>query len=210
MRPNAVLVAAALALSGCFLHARSPSPMTSEGEWALERDAMSRRDFLYDGLKHRATATATLLTPAVREARARRLAAWLGWTPAELEERLAQERAEAAAGEELLLSLYTSEPKDNDLDAPRSIWRVAVKLEGADLVARRVTALDRNATIVELYPYIGPFDTVYRVVLPAAPAGPLAGQPFVFEVTSARGKLSLDFRKPGGPITPQEPVPPPG
>jgi len=180
-----------------------------EGEWAELRDQATRRAFLYDGLKHRATGTATLLSLPVREARARRLAVWFGWTQVELDARLALERQEAAEGEEFFLAFYTATPHDNDLDAPRSVWRVAVKVDGGDLLARRVTATDMDATAVGLYPYLGPFDVAYRVLLPPAPGGPIAGREFTLELASARGKVSLDFGAPNGTITPQEPAPPP-
>jgi hypothetical protein len=200
--------AAALAFAGCAFN-RAPQPQPSKGEWAQQRDDATRRDLLYDGLNHRATGTATFLSVPVREARASRLAKWLGWTQEELDARLAQERSEAAEGEEFFLSLYTAEPKDNDLDAPKSIWRVSVRVDGEDIVSSKVTAIDREATVVMLFPYIGPFDTLYRVVVPAAPSGALAGRKFTFELASARGKLLLDFGAPGGSITPQEVVPPP-
>jgi hypothetical protein len=207
--PRAALAALALALAGCAFLQRAPLPATSEGAWASERDRATRRAYLYDGLKHRATATATLLSPEVREARARRLAEWFGWTPAELEARLAQERAEAQQGEELLVAFYAADPRDDDLDAPRSVWRVAARADETDLVATRVTSVERDATTLGLYPYVGPFDTVYRVFVPHPPAGPLGGRAFVFEIASARGKLTLDFGRPNGALTPQEPVPPP-
>jgi hypothetical protein len=202
-------VAAAAALAGCSLLPRAPAPTTMQGEWAALRDQATRRAFLYDGLKHRATATATHLSLVVREARARRLAIWFGWTQAELDERLALERTEAAEGEEFFLSFYTAEPRDNDLDAPRSVWRTAVKVDGGDLVARRLTSIDRDATTVGLYPYIGPFDVAYRVLLPSSSSGPIAGREFTLEIASARGKVSIDFGAPNGTITPQEPAPAP-
>jgi hypothetical protein len=205
----AAAAAAALALGGCLARHRAPVPRPNAGDWAQQRDAATRRGLLYDGLRHRATGTATLLALPVREARARRLSEWLDWTPVELEDRLALERTEANEGEEFILAFYTADPKDNDLDAPRSVWRVAVKVDGGDVLARRITSIDRDATSLGLYPFVGPFDTIYRVFLPQAPGGPLAGREFTFELASARGKVSLDFGKPNGPITPQEPVPPP-
>ena len=201
--------AATLALAGCALLQKSPQPSTTEGDWAKARDDATRRALLYDRFNHRASVTATLLTREVREARARRLSEWFGWTQAELDARLAQERADSAAGEEFFLAFYTSDTRDNDLDAPQSIWRVAVKLEGADVVAKRVTASDKDANTLVLFPYIGQFDVVYRVLLPPAPGGPLAGRDFALEVTSAVGKLSLDFGAPSAPLAPQGPVPPP-
>jgi len=185
--------AALLALAGCPIHAPSPLPPTRAGEWGLARDAATRRALIYDGLDHKATGTATHLSLAVREARARRLAEWLGWTPQELEERLAKERAEAAAGEEFVLSFYTADVRANDLDAPWSVWRVSVKAGDVSVLATRVTSIDGDATTVGLFPYVGPFDVVYRVLLPHAPGGPLEGKPFVLEISSALGKVTFDY-----------------
>jgi hypothetical protein len=147
----------------------------------------------------------------VREARARRLADWLDWTPRELDDRLAQERAESDAAEEFLLAFYTAGPKDNDLDAPRSIWRVAVKVGTEDLLATRVTALGVDATVAELFPYIGPFDVVYRVLVPHSPSGAIQDRAFLLELASGLGKLELDFGAPNRqpPNQPWQPVPAP-
>ena len=169
----------------------------------------TRRAFIYDRFNHHATGTATLLSLDVREARARRLGEWFGWTPAELQARLAQERKEAAAGEEFFVALYTANPRANDLDAPNSIWRVAVKVGDSDVLANRVTAADRDANTLGLFPYVGDFDVVYRVLLPPAPGGPLAGRKFVLEIASAEGRLTLDFAAPAGPLPPEYVAPPP-
>jgi hypothetical protein len=207
----AAAASALLVLAGCPYHPRAPLPRAREGEWGMARDTGSRRAFLYDGLNHRATATVTYLSPSVREARARRLAEWLDWTPRELEDRLAQEHAEADASEEFLLAVFTAGPKDNDLDAPRSIWRVALKVGTEDLLATRTTALRMDATTAELFPYIGPFDVVYRVLLPRSPSGPIQDRPFVLELASGVGKVELDFGAPSRQLTsePWQPVPPP-
>jgi hypothetical protein len=69
--------------------------------------------------------------------------------------------------------------------------------------------VEHDATVLGLYPYVGPFETVYRVFLPPAPGGSLAGRPFVLEVASARGKVVFDFGVPNGAVAPQEPAPPP-
>ncbi len=209
IRRGAAFAAAALALAAC--HPRAPVPQTTEGDWGAARDGATRRFVLYDGTRHRATATATHLSASVREARAERLAKWYGWTPKELADRLAKERAEAAAGEEFLLSFYAADPKANDLDAPRSVWRVAVKAGEADVLASRVGSIDSDATVVGLFPYVGPFDVVYRVLLPRAPAGPLAGSPFALEITGAMGTLRLDWAQvpKAPPDAPWQPVPAP-
>lgn len=192
------LAAAALiaALAGCGLSTllvKAPAPGLREGEWAALRAAATRRGSVYDGVTHRATATATHLGLAEREARARRLGEWLGWTPEELEARLTAERAEAALGEEFLLALYTADTKANDLDAQRSIWRIAVETDEGEVIAARVEALDPDATLTALFPYVGVFDTVYRVRFPNAPGGPLGGRMFALELSSALGRIDLGY-----------------
>jgi hypothetical protein len=208
-RAAVLAAAAAAAIAGCVVVPRAPTPTTREGEWAEKRDAATRRAFVYDGFKHRATATATHLSLPVREARARRLAEWLGWTPVELEQRLAQERKEAAESEEFELAFYTADPRFNNLDAPRSDWRVALKVDGADLLAQRVTSPQRDAATLALFPFVGPFDVVYRVIAPRPASGPVDGRAFTLELASALGKLTLDYGTPNGTITPQQPAPPP-
>ncbi len=206
---RAALAAAALASAGC--HPRQPLPLTREGEWAVARDAATRRFVLYDRFDHRATATATHLTLPVREARARRLAEWLGWTEQELAARLAQERQDYAAAEEFLVSFYTAESLGQDLDSARKIWRIALKVDGADVLASKVTAVDSDANLVHLFPYVGPFEVVYRVTFPRPPSGELAGKPFQVEIASGLGKVVLDWTtRPEKPIDgPWQPVPPP-
>ncbi len=206
---RAALAAAALAAAGC--HPRQPLPITREGEWAAVRDAATRRFVLYDNFDHRATATATHLSMVVREARSRRLAEWLGWTEQELAASLAQEKKEYAQGEEFLLAFFVADSRWQDLDAPASIWRVAVKVDGADVLATRTTALTENANLLALLPYIGPFDVVYRVRVPRPPSGELAGKPFVLELASGLGKVELDWAEiPKKPVDePWQPVPPP-
>ncbi len=205
----AALAAAALAAAGC--HPRQPVPLTREGEWAVARDAATRRYVLYDRFDHRATATATHLSLPVREARARRLAEWLGWTEQELAARLAQERTEYAAGEEFLVAFYTAESRGQDLDATPSIWRIALKVDGADLLASKVMGVDSDANLVQLFPYVGPFEVAYRLLFPRPASGAVVGKAFTLELASGVGKLPLDFGEPvAKPVNrPWQPVPPP-
>jgi len=197
------LLVALLALCGCGaiqgvksrLPPRRPVPGPDAGEWADLRDAATRQAKLYDGFVHRASATATWLSPAVREAATRRLADWQGWSVAELEAALASERAEAAKGEEFVVSFYTAAWRDNDLDGSPSVWRFELT-DGADqATAASASAVTDDATMKQLFPYIGPFDLVYRVRVPWKGAA-LDGRPFQLRIAGALGRLSLDFGVP--------------
>ncbi len=208
-RAAAVLaLTAATAVSGCSaIHPRQPVPGTAEGEWGKLRFEATRRYVLYDGLVHRATATAAHLGQAEREARARRLAVWLEWTPEELDRRLADERAGAASEEQFLVAFYTADTKENDLDAASSIWRVVLHADDAEILPTRIEGIDVDATVRGLFPFVGPFDVVYLVHFPKPPGGSLAGRPFLLRISSALGKMPLDYSRPDGVEQPA-PAPP--
>lgn len=206
MRLAALALAVLAAVgSGCSVGARArtrtPAPGPNEGRWAELRDDATRRGRLYDGLDHRATATATHLSVPVREALAERLAEWKSWTAEELERRLVLERAQAASGEDFLVSFYAADTRTNDLDASDSTWRLAVRTGGEELLPLDVEALDQyDQEVRTLFPWIGPFDTVYRVRFPLPSAGPLKGGDCALEITSALGSLDLDWSRPPEPV----------
>jgi hypothetical protein len=187
----AALFASALA---CFYRA-APQPTPFEGEWARVRDQYARSAKLYDGFTTRAFAQVVYAAPEVRRARVDRLAAWRGMTTEEKERLAATERADGERWEEFLVSFFTAERDDNDLNARNSIWRVALVVPGAgESLPERVEELRPDATLRELYPEIGDFDIVYRVRFPHWPS-PLTDRPFSLEIASARGRLT--FRWPG-------------
>ncbi|HYG66833.1 MAG TPA: hypothetical protein VD838_04210 [Anaeromyxobacteraceae bacterium] len=202
-RRAGLLVAAALVLGACGLAQKVQQRIQARpvgAEWVRLRDAATRQVTLYDGFLHRATATATFLSPAVREARARQLAVWLSWSPEELERQLAAERADAEQYDDFVVSFFAADFVSNDLDAPRSVWRMAVEVPEAEVLPVRVTTVDRDATILTLYPWVGRFDTVYVMRFPRAPGAPLMERPFVLMIASAMGQLALDYGTPPGTV----------
>jgi hypothetical protein len=188
--PVVVLLAAGCAAGVPFHRAPTPGPET--GGWAELRDRASRRAALYDGFVHRAGASVTWLSPAVREAALRRQAEWQGLGPAELEQALAAGRAEAARGEEFLVAFYTADRRANDLDGRKSVWHLELDDGERRLPASEVEGLRADATVRQLYPYVDPFQQLYRVRF-AWTGAPLAARPFTLRIASALGELALDF-----------------
>jgi hypothetical protein len=193
------IAAALVLLAGCG-YVQKTRARPNGLDWTQQRDAATRQTTSYDGFLHRATATATYLSPAVREARARQLAIWLSWSPEELERQLEAEQADADRYDEFVVSFFAADFVSNDLDAPRSVWRMAVELAGAEILPVLVRSVDRDSTITTLYPWVGKFDTVYVLRFPRAPGPPLAEQPFVLMIASAMGQLPLDFGAAPGAI----------
>jgi len=200
MTRHLAAVLLSLALAGCGavqgvksrLPPREPRSGPEDGAYTEVRGAASRRARLYDGLVHRADLSGSWLSPEVREAGVRLVATWQDWGPAELEAALAAGRAESAKGEEFMLSLYTADPKHNDLANPGSVWRILLDDGATQVTATSVEIVPADATTRQLFPYVGPFDTVYRVRVPWTGA-PLAGRPFTLKLLGALGPLVLDF-----------------
>ncbi len=171
---------------------RAPVPGPEAGEWALLRDAASRRISLYDGFVHRANASATWFSPRVREAGVRRQAEWEGKNATETEEAVAIGRSDALLGEEFLVAFYTADRRANDLDASRSIWHLELDDGETREPASEIVGFPTDATIRQLFPYVDPFEVVYRVRFKWTGA-PLEGRPFTLRISSGLGALVLDF-----------------
>jgi hypothetical protein len=187
--------AAMLLLAGCpsaVLTQRAPVPGADDEAWGKVRDAASRRADLYDGFVHRATASATWLSPPVREAAVRRLAEWQGLGPAETEKALEASRQQVALGEEFMLAFYSADRRANFLDAKETVWHIELVAGDVRAPAIEVRELTSDATIKQLYPYVSPFDVVYRVRVKWS-GPPLEGRPFALSVASGYGAVVLDF-----------------
>jgi len=213
MSPSRCLVlllssAVAAGAPGCksvnALKTKAPDPGVNQGDWAVVRNANTRRALLYDQFQQRAIVTATYLSPPVREARTARLGEWLGWTQQELDARLKTEADEAAKYDDFLVALFTPDRRSNDLDSRESVWRLALRLDtGDEVVTHDATSIDVNATVANLFPYVSPFDVVYRVRFNRVAGGPLAERRFTLEIASALGKMELTFGD--GAVGPERP-----
>ena len=196
-------VLAALLALGCGTLPRQPVPGREEGAWAEMRRRFTRSTKVYDRFDDKAFATATYQALPVRLARAERVAVWKRMTAQEREGLLAEERAEAEKYEDFLLSFFVgADFAANDLDAPKSVWRVALVVPGeGEALPVQIRQLRPDSDLTGLYPYIGHFDVVYRVRFPRrAGQSPLAEAPFVLRIAGALGKVDLDWgRQPGEP-----------
>jgi hypothetical protein len=181
----------ALGLTGCLL-TPNPRPPADEGAWPAARNRLTRSGKLYDGLSTNAFARVVYLPRDLRDARVARIAAWKAFTVEETERLLVAERDDAARYEEFLLSLFTPTPADNDLDAPKSVWRVALVVPGAeDVLPESIQQVRPDAMLRALHPEIEEFYVVYRVRFVRQHA--LEGRNFVLRLAGAKGRLDFAY-----------------
>jgi hypothetical protein len=184
--------ALALLLGAACQFGPQPRPPSNEGDWAAARDAATRSGKLYDGLTTNAFVRTVYQSRGVREARVARVAAWKVLTAAEAEKLLATERDEADRYDDFLVFLFTPDRLDNDLDTLRSVWRVALVVDGQpDRLPEGGREVRVDAMLRELYPAIGDFDTVYRLRFRREPA--VAGRQAVLRMAGAKGRLDFPY-----------------
>lgn len=182
----------------------SPRPRSEEGQWKEERLRWTRKFELYDRLDSRAFAVVTYQSQAVRVARATRLAEWKGMPKAETEALLAQERAEGEKYDDFFLGFFVADPRQNNLNASESVWRVALLLgNGVQVRPEKIEQLPDDVTLHALYPYLGDFYTPYRIRFPKKLVGDEPGA-FVLRIAGAVGKLDVDWAS--EPIDPTPPA----
>jgi hypothetical protein len=203
LRPHALGLVALLA--GCGMLPHAPVPQVQDGTWPEERDAATRRSDLYDGFEHRADVWTIRLTPAVREERARRLAAWLHWPQADLEAKLAEERDVGAKWDEFVVFLYTANRQWNDLDASESIWRIEFDMGGGEELLGSATSLERTATFDALFPMGRAFDVAYLLRFPRSDTE-LLPRPGVLRFASALGEMRLPYTPGSKPVPAPRPA----
>jgi hypothetical protein len=183
------------ALAGCsVLH--NPRGGPEAEAWTATRTRWTRGARLYDTFETHALATALYESPEARRRRVEVVAEWKAMTAEERNGALAAEEAEAAKGEEFLLSFFTPDTRDNDLDDRRTVWRVALVLDDGELLPTEIRARKVDGLLRDLYPFIHEYDTVYRIRFPRAPGGALDGRRFVLRIAGSRGKMDFAFGPP--------------
>jgi hypothetical protein len=191
-----VAAACVVALGACSFQPyfqREPRPPTDVGDWASVRDHFTRAAKIYDGFSTNAFISAVYQSPAVREARVARLATWKAMTAEEREKLLAAEREEAAQYDEFLVSVFTPNRADNDLDANPSNWRVALVVKGqGESLPVQVVSVRTDATLRQLYPMVGDFDVAYRVRF-ARVDPPIVDRVFTLRLAGAIGRVDLVY-----------------
>jgi hypothetical protein len=137
----------------------------------------SGRQEIYDGFDTRVFAGATLQTPAFREARVRRRAAFQSLPANKVEQLLAEERTEASQVHEFFLGVHLNDFRYSDFDQKRSIWRLALVTPAGEVTPTRVVRVGRaDLDMRAYYPYTGVFWVGWELQFPTTLAN---GQPVI-------------------------------
>jgi hypothetical protein len=205
VRPALRLALALLALAGCARVPPSvgdPAPtlrdLEAERAYTKTLERYSDRGEIYALFDTRLFAGATLQTPAFREARVRRQAAFELLPPAKVDALLQEEMAQAAEAHELFLGVHVNESRYDDFDSRSSIWRVVLVTPSGEVTPLQVRRLGRaDLPMRAYYPYVGGFWVGYRVRFPLQHADgtrviPADSARVTLRLASSLGQLDLD------------------
>lgn len=157
----------------------------------------SGRDEIYDGFDTRIFTGATLQTPAFREARVRRQAAFQVLPPPKVEALLAEEMAEAAKFHDVFFGVHLNDSRYDDFSQKRTIWRLALVTPAGEVTPLEVRRMGRaDLNVQAFYPYTGLFWVGYRVRFPITfsngePVIPDGTSQVALRVASSLGKTEL-------------------
>jgi hypothetical protein len=92
------------------------------------------------------------------------------------------------------VAFFTTESRDNDLDAKGSIWRVALIAEGEpDRLPTEVKVVRIDGLLRDLYPFIHDYDILYRVRFPRAAGA--AGGAVTLRIAGSEGRMDFVYQR---------------
>lgn len=197
-------VVLAFVLAGCLTTPPTvgdPPPKVSDAQAeAAYRDILKRYTGtaqIYGGLDTHLFSGATFQTWPFREARVRRLGMFKSMTATEIDALLAAERTDWEQFHVFEFGAWTQDPKFDDFDRDNSIWRMAMVIDGVEVLptdVQRVARVDQN--IRAIYPYMGQFWVAYRMKFPKSrpdgqPVIPAGTDRVLLRVSSTLGQAEM-------------------
>jgi hypothetical protein len=139
----------------------------TEEKYLALLDHYSGKAEIYSGFDTQLFAGVTYQTWPFREARVRRLALFRSMTTTEIDSLLARERAEYEKYNVFVFGTWTVDSRFDDFDKRDSVWRIALVIDGAEVLPEDVVRVSRVTQDVRaIYPYMGSFWVQYRARFP--------------------------------------------
>ncbi len=185
---RATLAVLAAALAGCA-HAAAGCDLETPYEDAVAH--WTARAEVYQLLDQRAAFNATVESRVFREQRARERGRELGLPVEAITADVQKEIAASDAATSFVVGAYTDRVRDNNLADKVSLWRIALETQAGELAPTKVALIGRpDDNLRKLYPYLDPFQKVYRIEFPRVAQGPVT-----LRIASGQGIADLKFER---------------
>ncbi len=141
-----------------------PTPQPGPDDYAEVLETWTREDKVYQGLETKMFVTATFHTPQFRRAFAVAFPEIYGHGGNITRRELVDLTGDVEQFHNFFMSVYTAEPKWNDLSQSDSIWRLTlIGSEEVSVPPAQVIPIKIDANLTAVYPYITRFDKGYLV-----------------------------------------------
>lgn len=168
MRFLATLVLAT-SLTACSHAPPMPGRFDSTGADVRAEDyphvyaSWTRDNRMYDGLENKVFLAASFLTPELRTAIRTAYPDVVGHGSVVTRDELTNAQS---APNTFFLSVYTADRRWNDLDKPKTMWRLSIMTDNGMVDATEVIHVRMDANLREIFPVIGRYDECYLVRFP--------------------------------------------
>tara|TARA_Y100001934_G_C12317815_1_gene758465 strand:- start:1078 stop:1725 length:648 start_codon:yes stop_codon:yes gene_type:complete len=176
------------------------SESMSASDYPKVLETWTRSSKIYDSLESKAFVTATFHSPEFRRAFAAAFPEIYGHGGNITRRELVDLTDNIEQYLNFFVSIYTANPKWNDLAKIDSIWQLSLTGE-RDIAVKpaAVIPVKLDANLRAVYPYIGRFDKAYLVRFPLTDplnrlVVPTSSQGFGLRIASALGKTSLEWQ----------------
>ena len=135
-----------------------------EGEYQAMLERYTRHAEIYQGFDTRMFIAVTYQSWAFRQARILRRQAFQGQSDAEVATWTRDEKAESESEYAFLVGAHFNENVHDDLDRPKSIWRISLSANGEEVLPLQVERISRaSIQLKTFYPYLDEFWVAYRL-----------------------------------------------
>lgn len=189
-----------LALIGFMVSCAQTAPKTStnivgpvaNSEYMPLIKKWTREHMAYSGFHNTFQLKLTLMTSELQSLAHQRRGHFLQWDldTARIErEKMFQEKSSQT---EVFLAFFSPENDYNDLNKPKSIWKIYLEFEGTRYEGRVRKASEKFVELRELYPYLEKFHTPYFVEFDI-PVSAFEDKSLRLTLTSSLGTAQFEF-----------------
>lgn len=146
----------------------------------------------YEGLYNVMEFSATLQTPEVSQAIAKKTAQVYQWSESTVASEQLKMDQTLSSETSVMLSFFTPEPKHDNLSRNKSLWKVFLDVNGKRYEGKVIKIKQVTTEIQNLYPHHTRWSTPYKIVFPV-PMNSIMNQEAKFTLTGPIGSESVTF-----------------
>jgi hypothetical protein len=167
--------------------------LTDEADYFKVLDKHTERKQIYDGFYASIEFSSTMLNSSVMRYQLDENARVYQWNADQYANEKSKNETNLSKRSEFFLSFYTPERKNDDLNKPKTNWRIFLDAGGKRYQASIEKIKAQPIELMTLYPQHNRWSTPYRLIF-AVPSSVIENGPSKLTITGPVGSASVDFK----------------